>query len=175
MFQKERIKSILKFHLLANLHSHFLLVTWYSCLEWWEVSSTNPDLICFFSSSLWAFQGSRHILVKFTPMLPVLLRDCFSLITASGRVPFSSPVKLENLTDGRYGLYAWSPFLSLCHVSKTTFQCAFLGSHWNIPVWWDYYISLSWFFSPNCNSEILRGFCHHVNRFTVDFEGRIIA
>lgn len=31
------------------------------------------------------------------------------------------------------------------------------------------------FFFPNCNSEILRGFCHHVNIFIVDFEGRIIA
>lgn len=30
-------------------------------------------------------------------------------------------------------------------------------------------------FFPNCNSEILRGFCHHVNIFIVDFEGRIIA
>lgn len=30
-------------------------------------------------------------------------------------------------------------------------------------------------FFPNCNSEILRGFFHHVNIFIVDFEGKIIA
>lgn len=123
--KKKKRVFLTKLHLLAYLHSHFLLVTWYSYLEWWEVSPTNLDLICFFSSSLWAFQGSRHSLIKFTLLLPVLLRVSFSLITASGRVPFSSPVKLENLTDGRYGLYAWSPFISLCRVSKTTFQCAF--------------------------------------------------
>lgn len=124
MFQKKRV-FLLKLYQLAYLHSHFLLVTWYSYLEWCEVSSANSDSMCFFSSGLWARQGSRHSLVKFTLLLPLLLKDCFSLITASGRVPFSSPVKLENLTDGRDGLYAWSPFISLCHVSKSTFQCAF--------------------------------------------------
>lgn len=127
---------------MAYLNSHFLLVAWYSCLEWWVASSTNSDLICFFSSSLWAFQGSRYRFLKFTLLLPVLLRDCFSLITASGRVPFSSRVKLENLTDGRHGLYAWSPFISLCFLSKMTFQCAFpWKNRWNIPVWLTYCIS----------------------------------
>lgn len=62
------------------------------------------------------------------------------------------------------------------------------GSHWNVPVGWDYYISFSIFFPllffpplppplffPNCNSEKIRGFCHHVNTFMVDFEERLIG
>lgn len=62
------------------------------------------------------------------------------------------------------------------------------GSHWNVPVGCDYYISFSIFFPllsfptlppplffPNCNSEKIRGFCHHVNTFMVDFEGRLIG